>query len=158
MSKRLSPCLCFILLIGINSILGTIFVNNVDTLNKSFAIQAQISDKPLDSMQSATNDTIQWMQTYSSNLEDSAWSVIQTSDAGFVLCGSSGAHGNYSAWLIKTDSFGIVQWTQSYNFSCARAVISTTDGGYALAGTWKDVIRGDSDAWLVKTNDQGAIQ
>lgn len=91
-------------------------------------------------------------------MEDSAWSVIQTNDAGFALCGSTGAHGNYTAWLIKTDSFGNVQWTQPYNFSYARAVISTTDGGYALAGTWKDVIRGDSDAWLVKTNDQGAIQ
>ena len=158
MTKRQAHCLCFILLIGFNSILGPIFVNNGDTLNKSFAIQAQISDIQLDSMQSSTNDTIQWMQTYSTNFEDSVWSVIQTSDAGFVLCGSSGAHGNYSAWLIKTDSFGNVQWTQTYNFSFARAVISTTDGGYALAGTWKDVIRDDSDAWLVKTNDQGAIQ
>ncbi len=58
MAKRLVPCLYFILLIGFNSILGTNFVNNGDTLNKSFSIQAQKSDIQLDSMQSTTNDTI----------------------------------------------------------------------------------------------------
>ena len=43
-------------------------------------------------------------------------------------------------WLVKTDSYGNVDWNKTYggsNWDQAYSFVRTSDGGYALAGhTW----------------------
>lgn len=63
----------------------------------------------------------------------------QTSDGGFVFCGfrdTLGASG--SAWLVKLDSNGEVEWDQTYgNVDQLYEGISVAqypDGGYVMAG------------------------
>jgi predicted secreted protein len=116
----------------------------------------------------------EWNKTYGGAGYDWASSVIQTSDGGYVIAGSTNSSGEwgYDFWLVKTDSSGNQQWNKTYggtNHDYASSVVQTIDGGYALAGIansfgdggyafsgFRDVfIVGNADAWLVKTDSFG---
>jgi hypothetical protein len=98
-----------------------------------------------------------WNQTYRTAYEDQAKSVIQTSDGGYAVAGSTRAFDSpwSDFWLIKADSSGTTQWNKTYGGSgeqAGEAVIQTSDGGYALAGhTWNNFM-------LIKTDETGNMQ
>jgi len=106
---------------------------------------------------------MQWDKTFGGTEGDGAWSVVQTSDGGYIVAGytcsfsEDGAAGWSDAWLIKTDSAGNMQWNKTYGFrsvsELARSVLQTGDGGYVFAG-----IIGYGDFWLVKTDSAGNQQ
>jgi hypothetical protein len=61
--------------------------------------------------------------------------------------------------LVKTDSSGNQLWNKTYGGNGAESVkslVQTSDGGYALAGYTDSFGAGDCDAWLVKTDENGA--
>ena len=63
-------------------------------------------------------------------------------------------------WLIKTDEDGNMQWNRTYGGTgsdIASSLIETSDGGYAIAGYTFSFAAGNSDLWLVKTDEQGVI-
>jgi len=98
---------------------------------------------------------MQWSKTYGGANYESAYSVVQTSDGGFALVGSTGTSPLADFWLVKTDSTGTMQWSQTYGGpydDIAYSLVQTSDGGYALAGT------SGGDFWLVKTDSTGAMQ
>jgi hypothetical protein len=109
--------------------------------------------------------------TYSSyNL----YSMVLTSDGGFAMVGAiETPEGGRDFWLVKVDSQGTKQWSQTYNSGTytnagetipredtATSVIQTTDGGYALAGqtTTYTSLSSTYESWLVKTDAQGQQQ
>jgi hypothetical protein len=100
-----------------------------------------------------------WNQTYGGADYDFAYSVVQTGDGGYALAGytmSFGA-GGYDIWLVKTDSTGNVQWSQTYggaDYDIALSVVETGDG-YVLAGSTDSFGAGEWDFWLVKTDSAG---
>ncbi len=104
-----------------------------------------------------------WSRTYGGMSDDFAWSVVQTSDGGYVLGGethSSGAGGG-DFWLIKTDPFGLMEWSRTYggtDYDHAEEVVQTSDGGYALAGFTRSFGAGMKDFYLVKTDSNGNMQ
>ena len=58
---------------------------------------------------------MQWNKTYGGTNGDAAFSLVQTSDGGYAVAGgqlSFGA-GNHDFWLVKTDTFGTMQWNQN---------------------------------------------
>jgi hypothetical protein len=104
---------------------------------------------------------IQWNKTYGTPFEDYGRSIVQTSDGGYAIAGSTMPNGDgfIRSWLVKTDAVGNMQWNQTYGktngFSDAYSLIETSDGGYALAG----YIRTDTwDFGLVKTDSSGNMQ
>jgi len=103
-----------------------------------------------------------WSQTYGGTENDGALSLVQTSDGGYAMAGSTNSFGagEDDFWLIKTDEAGNMQWKQTYGGAgsdIASSLIETSDGGYAIAGyTFSDGAV-NSDAWLVKTDEQGVI-
>ncbi|MCK4478760.1 hypothetical protein KAU88_09595 [Candidatus Bathyarchaeota archaeon] len=103
---------------------------------------------------------MQWNKTYGGTGDDWAHSVVQTADGGYVMAGltdSFGA-GSYDSWLIKTDSFGNMQWNQTYGgigYDTAWTVVQTSDGGYAVIGETGSFGAGGSDMWLIKTDLAG---
>jgi len=112
--------------------------------------------------------TMEWNRTYGGIGGDFAYSLVETSDGGFALAGvtdSFGAGGN-DFWLIKTDSFGNMEWNQTYggaNSSIAYSLVETSDGGYALAGSsgsplYFPIGSGTTDFWLVKTDAIGNME
>jgi len=107
--------------------------------------------------------SFEWSQTFGGSDKDYAYSVQQTTDGDYILAGCTRSYGadKYDAWLIETDAEGVEQWSQTFGGSdkdYAYSVQQTTDGGYILAGKTKSYGAGNYDAWLIKTNAEGAEQ
>ncbi|UCC33796.1 MAG: hypothetical protein JSW53_01985, partial [Candidatus Bathyarchaeota archaeon] len=110
-----------------------------------------------------SSGAVQWNQTYGGVSSDYAQFAVQTGDGGYALTGVTSSFGTpgYNAWLVKTDSSGVMQWNQAYGGAdpdVARSVVQTIDGGYALAGYTLSFGAGKNDFWLVKTDSSGAVQ
>jgi hypothetical protein len=110
--------------------------------------------------------TTGWSQTYGGTKDDFASSVVQTSDGGYALAGSTLSYGmggrNFGDfWLVKTDASGSIQWNKTYGGTkddYASSVVQTSDGGYTLAGSAQLYGNYSEDAWLVKTDSSGSMQ
>ena len=116
---------------------------------------------------------IQWNKTYGGELFDVACSVVQTSDGGFVVGGTTASYGEGHTndfWLIKTDFEGNVIWNNTYgriNSDESRvndelgSMVKTRDGGFALVGFTLNLVAYQTyswDFWLVKTDANGNKQ
>jgi hypothetical protein len=104
--------------------------------------------------------TMQWNKTYGGTNHDYAYALVQTTDDGYALAGTTSSFGAGSSdfWLVKTDASGTMQWNQMYggtNSDYAKALVQTSDGGYAIAGGILSFGAGDYDYWLVKTDASG---
>lgn len=115
--------------------------------------------------------TITWTRVITPSLggapagDEAGMCVQQTKDGGFIIAGymQSRVGANYDVWLVKTDSFGNVEWDEGYGGEGndrAFYVEQTPDEGYIVVG-YKQFDRGggtwDADLWLfkVKPDDQG---
>ena len=104
-------------------------------------------------------DTL-WTRIYGGGLTDWAAHARQTTDGGYIVVGyteSFGA-GNYDFYLLKTNSLGDTLWTRTYGgggSDVGLSVRQTTDGGYILGGYTNSYGAGQSDFWLVKTDENG---
>ena len=107
-----------------------------------------------------------WSRTFNLGLNDIGRSLRQTSDGGFIIGGMTEVNPQtFDPFLIKTDSEGILQWYQQYDYGFGdddrgHGVWQTSDGGYILAGqTW--LIHGsfgNYDMYIVKTDANGNVQ
>ena len=105
---------------------------------------------------------MEWSQTYGGTDSDGTTSLIQTADGGYVLSGTtcSFGQGENDFWLVKTYKNGEMMWSQTYGGAgdnISSSLVETSDGGYAIAGYTYSVGAGNSDAWLIKTDEQGVI-
>ncbi len=91
-----------------------------------------------------------WNRTFGRAGLDKAYSVLQTSDGGFILAGGTGALGTEEthAWLIKTDENGKEMWNKTFGKRSgitAKTVLQAFDGGYVFI----------SNNMLTKTDENG---
>jgi len=100
-----------------------------------------------------------WTQTYGDSLNhDIGYSVLQTSDGGYVICGGTtktdSVDDPMDVYLLKTDSLGYVQWRKNYgglDEDVGYSVFSTADGGYIITGYTGSFGAGQKDVYAVKT-------
>ncbi len=128
--------------------------------------------------------TIQWQQLFGgSGWEGTGqagdYSVQQTSDGGYVLCGFSASsasgdvngvnHGGTDYWVVKLSGTGGIQWQRLLGGSGddrAASVQRASDGGYVVCGYSRSSANGDvtgtshgtDDVWLVKLTAAGTTQ
>lgn len=117
---------------------------------------------------------IEWQKSFGGWGGDTAKSIQQTSDGGFIIGGTSSSYdgqasGNHGGtdWLIfKINSRGFVEWQKSLGGSGNEImgnIQQAKDGGYIIAGTTHsnngDVSgnNGYSDGWIVKLTAAGNI-
>ena len=104
----------------------------------------------------------EWNQTYGSvDTTEVGYSVQQTMDGGYIITGSIESAGiPYDVYLIKADSNGNEQWTQTYGGSSPDegfSVLQTTDGGYIITG-YSDSFGSLRVVWLIKIDSEGFVQ
>ena len=106
---------------------------------------------------------IQWYKTYSSPGNDLVNEIIKSKD-GFLVVGSTDAYNydnNSDIWLLSFDIDGKLNWQKKYGLNgsedSGKAIIQTSDNNYIVVGMTKSFGSGNSDAWILKLNQQGNI-
>jgi len=109
------------------------------------------------------NGTLQWQGSYGGTQDEYCYSVVQTSDGGYALTGSTLSFGAslYDVFFVKTDDDGNQLWQKMYGGTMSdwgHSLIQTNDGGYTIAGYTYSYGAGGSDMFLVKTDINGTVQ
>ena len=103
-----------------------------------------------------------WNRTYGGTGNDSATSIQQTADGGYIVAGhteSSGA-GSSDAYVLKLDSNGTAVWEQTYGgtgYDSAEMIRQTADEGYVFAGYTDSSGAGGTDMLVVRIDAVGAV-
>ncbi|MBW8049853.1 MAG: hypothetical protein FVQ77_05845 [Cytophagales bacterium] len=97
----------------------------------------------------------QWDVTFGGSKWDKATSIIQTTDGGYAVCGSTSSKGagGEDFCVLRLNKYGEKQWDKTFGGSSwdeAYSIIQTTDGGYAVCGTTESKGAGRSDFWVIK--------
>jgi hypothetical protein len=126
--------------------------------------------------------TIIWNKLLGGTGDESASSIQQTTDGGYIVAGSStsSANGDVTGvnhgtsfqdyWIVKLDANGNILWNKllgGTGSEDASSIQQTTDGGYIVAGTSFSSANGDvtatnhglpwPDIWIVKLDANGNI-
>jgi len=119
--------------------------------------------------------TIEWERNYGGSKNDKANSIMQTTDGGYIVAGSSnsknkdvgGNNGKSDYWILKLDGIGNLEWEKNYGGSeddIAWSIMQTTDGGYIVTGnTFSNDgnvggNNGESDCWVIKLDEKGDLE
>jgi hypothetical protein len=103
---------------------------------------------------------ITFQRTYGGEGSDEGWSVLQSTDGGYVITGKTYSFGAGEAdvYLIRTGANGDTLWTKTYGGTRrdeGHAVLQTPDGGYIIAGWTSSFGAGEARAYIVKTDAAG---
>lgn len=108
------------------------------------------------------NGNVMWEKTYGGTGTDTALSIQETSDGGFVVAGNNGSFGagDWDAWVLKLTVSGAVTWEHTFggvNEEEAIHIEETSDGGFVVAARTLSYGAGNHDAWVLKLNNLGQI-
>ena len=121
---------------------------------------------------------IQWEKLLGGLGDDRAFSVLQTSDGGFVVGGRSNSSGTGDVtdasqggndfWVVKLDSMGNTDWDHLFGGSGSDIAVEVQElreggfliGGYSSSSNSGNVIEtnhGNNDFWIIKLDANGNI-
>ena len=128
------------------------------------------------------NGTIQWEKSYGFSGHDHAYSLIQTTDGGFLMTGfldvtasgglgntrttNNNRHGIGEFWCHKLDANGNIEWRKYFggtNNDRSFDVVQANDGGYVITGFSEsddfDIsnANGSYDYWVIKLDTSGNL-
>ncbi len=125
---------------------------------------------------------LQWSKTYGGSDDDRGSDIINTSDGGFAIIGSSQSSnedidnnaGSQDYWIAKLDVSGNISWQKSFGFSGLDngiSLLQTSDNGYLLTGVLDVTASGGlgnsrtsstehagGDYWVIKLSANGEKQ
>ena len=110
---------------------------------------------------------IEWEKSYGGSSSDSANSIRQTTEGGYIIAGTSGSgdgdvtgnNGGSDYWIVKINATGALEWQKSLGGSGRDegfTALQISDDNYIMAGfTFSDdgdvtVNKGLSDIWIVE--------
>ena len=106
-----------------------------------------------------------WAKTFGGPQFESANSIQQTSDGGYIVAGASNSFGTLFAqgWVLKLDAAGTTQWVKRYGFGdgdTLNSIQQTSDGGYIVAGSTFLFVQPPklTDAWIFKLDGNGNVE
>ncbi|ESU24937.1 hypothetical protein FEDK69T_04940 [Flavobacterium enshiense DK69] len=119
--------------------------------------------------------TIAWQRSLGGSNSDVTYSILQTTDGGYIIAGYSnsndgditGSLGDFDYWIVKLTNTGSIDWKKSLggtHVDHAYSIQQTSDGGYIVGGFSNsndfDVTgnHGNFDYWVVKLTNTGIIQ
>lgn len=119
---------------------------------------------------------ILWDKTLGASDGDLLYDILQTTDGGYLVGGSSGSPANGDKtqtyrgagdfWIVKLNANGDKLWDKTFGgrlWDELQALIQTADGGYMLGGFSSSPAgfeksqdaKGQSDYWIIKIDAQG---
>lgn len=111
---------------------------------------------------------IRWQASFGSDGQEEATRIVQLTDGGFVIGGSSyewsadpgnktaPGYGGYDFYIVRLDSHGQKLWDRSFGSPASEylsTVEQTLDGGFLLAGT--SYANSSGDFYVVRVDEQG---
>jgi PKD repeat protein len=106
----------------------------------------------------------QWNRTLDGTFSDNrAVSVLQTSDGGYLIAGSTSTYRDNSPdiWLVKVSPQGQEQWNRTLGGTGYEVMVfvqQTADEGYNIIGNTDSYGAGSFDIWFVKIDSNGNMQ
>ncbi|MCK4645885.1 MAG: hypothetical protein KAU46_06505 [Candidatus Aminicenantes bacterium] len=111
----------------------------------------------------SSNGNVEWQRSYGGANNDTAHSIQQTADGGYVAAGytySFGA-GRDDFWVLKLDRVGNVEWEHTYGGSSwdrAFSIQQISGGGYLVSGYTWSYGDGLSDFFVIKIDPTGYVE
>ena len=104
-----------------------------------------------------------WNKTYGGTGDDNLFAyteLVQSSDGGYAMTAATTSYGagNRDFWMIKTDSYGNVQYTKTYGGMGAEtpySMVQAADSSFVIAGFTNSFGAGGYDIYIVKTSVEG---
>ncbi len=121
----------------------------------------------------------EWQKTIGGEWQDDLQSVINTTDGGFLIGGTTASglsfdkaiasFGNLDYWLVKINSKGVIEWQKSYGGIYAdelKSISQTSDHGFIVGGNSNSIVSGNkteenhglADYWILKLDTSGNIE
>jgi len=104
-----------------------------------------------------------FVKTFGGSNVDIAYSVLQTSDEGYVILGYSESYGagGSDLWIFRLNKSGVPLWhkvrgggDQDYGYS----IQETSEGGFFVTGYTQSFGAGGADIWVLKLDQNGFEQ
>ena len=125
----------------------------------------------------AQTPNIHWQKCLGGSGDDFAQNIIKLADGNYLTCGFTNStdgnfnatHGDYDAFLVKTNAAGHIIWKKTYggsSFDALYNMLETSNGDiYAIGTTYsndgqvsgKHGGAGDGDVWFTKVTSQGHL-
>lgn len=117
---------------------------------------------------------MQWQKSLGGSAMDVSNDIRQVEDGGYIMVGSvmstdgdvTGNHGLTDYWVVKLSDTGAIEWQKCYggtDYDFAAAVYPALGGGYLVGGRTYSAdgditgFRGQSDGWVIRIDDTGAL-
>ncbi len=102
----------------------------------------------------------EWIRTYGGSENDYGYSVLQTSDGGYIVAGRTNSFGAGSNdfYVVKTRFNGSSQWERTFGGTDSDGAWSmqhAIDGGYVIVGYTFSYGAGNGDVYMVKIDSDG---
>ena len=106
----------------------------------------------------ASHSAEYWAKTYRGHNDNTAKSIYQTSDGGYIVALSDCFLGaECFDWVLKINSSGDISWQKTYLGVIINAIQQTSDGGYVVAGWAGHSDVGGYTFWVSKLDSNGDI-
>ena len=161
---------------------GYIYIGNTYASDSSVGGSVNHGNLDIWVVKMSASKVVEWQRLLGGNGNDWASSIVQTSDGGYVIGGTtnsdngdvSGRHGSFNqsstdCWILKLSAQGNLLWQKCIGGSAPdilKTVIKTADNGFLMAGTTSSIdgdlitTHGnlDYDAFVVKLSSTGNIE
>jgi hypothetical protein len=109
-----------------------------------------------------SNGNVQWQKTYGGSDWDFAYSVKQTSDGGYVLCGQTYSYGsgNGDVYVVRTDKNGDTLWTRAIGgqgYDVGNSLQIQNDSLYIIVGSTTSYGMADTNVYFIELNSSGNL-
>lgn len=109
-----------------------------------------------------SDGTLSWNKTWGGAVNDYGYSLVQTSDGGYMITGetSNFGAGGTDMFIAKYTSDGTLSWSKTWGGASSesgRGIINISDGGYMVTGYTSSYGAGSADILMANYNSDGEM-